>query len=161
MTRQILTLDFWGSCISIKSTLILSFCLLHVWCFVTLKFRGYFSKLSKTDKLFLKHFAYDLKNSNIIINKLRYFPSTVNLISFCLMDHNFINVSVVMIPVSTVKVMDLTFFEVPKDMFKFFLNSSKCLKWRAELCFSVQIAINESLLNIYFWIPVYFDFWLL
>lgn len=93
-----------------------------------LKFRGYFSKLSKTDKLFLKHFAYDFKNSNKIINKLRYFPSTVNLISFCLMDHNFINVSVVMIPVSTVKVMDLTFFEVPKDMFKFFLNSSKCLK---------------------------------
>lgn len=36
------------------------------------------------------------------------------------MDHNFINVLVVMIPVSTVKVMHLTFFEVPKDMFQFF-----------------------------------------
>lgn len=51
---------------------------------------------------------------------MRYFLSTVNLINSCLMDHNFINVLVVMIPVSTVKVMHLTFFEVPKDMFQFF-----------------------------------------
>lgn len=66
-----------------------------------------------------------------------------------------------MVPVGIVSIIHLSFFEVAKDMFQSFLNSLKSLKWSAECYFYVQIAINECLLNIYFWIPVYFDFWIL